>query len=182
MKENGTNQYKKVVKGSKRKRKNRKPHKNTEDSTTKVHFSEYIKKRWNSGKRLPITIRINSDLYRDFKPYGKAVYGSICRSVESFMAACLLTDDEKVHFCHTDNGLNIGKIVIERNLRPRRKLEIADSNDGGEGEALGKCHYCRNPASDRAEYLPTGKIYALCSEHVVSIAYPNRNNWRVLID
>ena len=96
------------------------------DSMTNVHFSEYVKTEWKDGKRLPISIRINSELYKEFKPISKALYGSSCRAVECLMAAVVLAARNKVHFSNTQQPINIGKIVIERNMRPRRALEYVE--------------------------------------------------------
>jgi len=97
------------------------------DSITNVHFSEYMEMRWKDGKRLPISIRINNKLYEEFKPISKALYGSTCRAVENLMAAVVFSSNQKVHFSNTQQPIQIGQIVIERNLRPRRAFEYADS-------------------------------------------------------
>ena len=97
-----------------------------QDSMTNVHFSEYVKTEWKDGKRLPMSIRINSELYKEFKQVSKALYGSTCRAVENFMAAVVFSAQQKVHFSNTQQPINIGQIVIERNLRPRRALEFTE--------------------------------------------------------
>jgi hypothetical protein len=70
----------------------------TETRMTKAHFSEYIETRWNKGKRIPITIRQNEDLYKAFKPVAKRLYGSVCRAIETFEATVVLIAQENVHF------------------------------------------------------------------------------------
>lgn len=86
------------------------------------HFSNYIKMEWKKGKRFPISIRINDKLYAEFKTVSKQLYGSTCRAVENYMAAVVLSARQKVHFSNTQQPIQIGKIVIERNLKPRRSL------------------------------------------------------------
>jgi len=68
-----------------------------------------------------------------------------------------------------------------KRARERRKLTHAHTETDVEVEGdVETCHYCKSPASDKVEYLPKGRIYPLCSEHLCSIALPNRQNWQVL--
>lgn len=97
----------------------------TPDSKTNVNFSDYIKSEWKSEKREVISFRGNSELYNEFKKVSKALYGSTCRAFEFYMASVVLATRQKVNFCHTQQPIQIGKIVIERNLRPRRVFEYA---------------------------------------------------------
>lgn len=94
------------------------------DSFTNVNFSDYIKNEWKGENRVVKGIRVNSELYNEFKQVSKQLYGSTCRAVESYMASLVLSARQKVNFSSTQQPININKIVIERNLRPRRKLEI----------------------------------------------------------
>ena len=146
-----------------------------DDSKTKVHFSNYIKSEWKDGERLPITIRINNKLYEEFKPISKALYGSTCNCVENLMAAIVLATRNKVHFSNTMNPIKIGKIVIERNLRPRRKMEI-------EGDS-GFCGFegCRKGAVGSGVYLPRDEPYQMCVEHL-EVAKDNPKDWKVGVE
>jgi hypothetical protein len=150
-------------------------------SITNVHFSEFVSQRWKSDKRVPITVRINLELYKQFKRYAKAKYGSVCRPVEYWMAVELLTDSEKVHFCNTEKPISIGQIVIERNLRPRRNLEIAESVEGSpevESERL-VCSYlkCKKKAVEKAVLKGNNREYDLCPPHFAE-AQSNPHLWR----
>ena len=93
---------------------------------TKVNFLNYIKTEWITGKRTTIGFKGNLDLYREFKPVSKALYGSTCRAFEFFMASLVTSSRQKVNFSLTTNPITIENIVIERNLRPRRKLELKE--------------------------------------------------------
>lgn len=42
------------------------------------------------------------------------------------MAAVVFSAQQKVHFSNTQQPINIGQIVIECNLRPRRALEFTE--------------------------------------------------------
>lgn len=83
---------------------------------------------YRSENREVVSFRANKELYSDFKPLAKALYGSTCRAFESFMASIVVIDHQKVNFSHTTlaNPISIENIVIERNLRPRRKLEVLE--------------------------------------------------------
>jgi hypothetical protein len=96
------------------------------DSMTNVHFSEYIETEWKSGKRLPISIRINSELYKEFKEVSKRLYGSTCRAVENLMAVTVLSARKNVHFSNTQNTVRIGELHIERPVRVRRYLPVQE--------------------------------------------------------
>jgi len=116
-------------------------HKNISDaSSTNVHFFDYVNSRWNGGKRLSISIRQNEKLYKEFKPLAQRLYGSVCKAIEAFEASVVLANDQKVHFSHTlanVKPINIGKIVIERNLsRERRNLEIEPNVDALTGNNM----------------------------------------------
>lgn len=98
--------------------------KQSNDSSTKVHFSEKGAYKYFKGKREPISIRINRGLYSRFKPVAQRVFGSVCRAVEIYMVTIIETAETGVHFSNTEQPINIERIVIERNLRPRRKLAV----------------------------------------------------------
>lgn len=129
------------------------------DSNTKVHFSDYVNERWKHAKREPRTIRQNDKLYSEFKPIAQRLYGSVCRAIESFEAAVVIATEQKVHFSNTERPINIERIVIERNLRSRRKLELAEDD-----EEL-RCHYCSNVAVGMFRYVKTHEVYPLCGFH-----------------
>jgi hypothetical protein len=95
--------------------------------TTNVHFSDEYVYKYVSGDRQPISIRIDTGLYNQFKPLAKRVYGSVCRAVEIYITAFIATVENGVYFSRTsDTPIHIDKIVIERNLRSRRKLEVLE--------------------------------------------------------
>lgn len=70
--------------------------------------------------RIVVGIRCDSGLYSAAKPVLKARFGSVCRAVESYFAAVLSCANQEVNFGST---VEIGNIVIERNIRPRKKLD-----------------------------------------------------------
>jgi hypothetical protein len=128
-----------------------------EGSKTYVHFLDYIKNEWVDGKRKPISIRMNDKLYQTFKPISKALYGSTCAAIETFMAAVVLASNEKVHFRNT-SSVDIGEIIINRNLPDRRKLRFKD-------DVLDGCRYCGEVSVGNFKYLATDKVFPLCEFH-----------------
>jgi len=81
------------------------------------------------GERGLHTIRLDNKLYKAFKPVAIANYGSICRPLEAFMASVIASHPTPNELrVHPSNTVEIGKLVIERNVRPRRKLveEVSD--------------------------------------------------------
>ena len=99
-------------------------------SSEKVHFLESATNKYMSGVRKPISSRRDTGLYKRYKQVAKAVYGSVCRADELYMIALIETVEKGVHFSNTMNQpIQIEKIVIERNLRPRRALEVAGEEE-----------------------------------------------------
>jgi hypothetical protein len=101
----------------------------TNDSMTKEHFLENAVYKYMTGQREPITIRIDKGLYSAFKPLAKRVYGSVCRAAEVYMVSFILAVESGVYFSNTDRPINIEKIVIERNLKPRRNLAFVEEEE-----------------------------------------------------
>lgn len=85
------------------------------------------------GKRVVVGVRIDEKLYEAFKPVAKLVFGSVCRPVEAFMAAVVASNQAQQ--LTSKLGVNpsptveIGRLVIERNVRTRRKLVVEETNE-----------------------------------------------------
>jgi len=104
-------------------------------SISNVNFCDYIKMEWKSDKRVVAGVRVNEELYKEFKSVSKQLYGSTCRAVEFFMASVVLSARNKVNFSHTQQPIQIGEINIMRNLRPRRSLPFQDFEKASHDEA-----------------------------------------------
>jgi hypothetical protein len=70
-----------------------------------------------------VGVRVDKELYLRFKSVSKRIFGSVCNPIESFMAAVVGLAENGVN---PSNTVRIGKIVIERNLRERRKQGVGD--------------------------------------------------------
>lgn len=129
------------------------------DSKTKVNFSEPSANRYFADRRVVCSFRCDEGLWNEAKPVLKRVYGSVCRGIEVYLTNFIEANEHGVYFSNTEKPLHIEKIVIERNLRPRRKLEIRDDpNDLA-------CHYCGSSAVGNFRYLKTNRVYPLCDFH-----------------
>lgn len=148
------------------------------DSITKRNVFPKGAFKYVSGTRGLMGARVDLGLYRRFKRVAKAVNGSVCSALEIYMATLIVAAENDVTFCYTGKPLNIEKIVIERNLRSRRRLEIRGDGDGGDGG--GKCYadLCGKLAVGKAEYLPTGDIYGCCRLHLENAKVNSK--WRVV--
>jgi hypothetical protein len=142
--------------------------KQSNDSSTKVHFSEKGAYKYFRGKRKPISIRIDPGLYKRFKPLAKHVYGSVCRAVEIYMVAIIEVIETGVHFSDTEQPIKIDKIVIERNLRPRRKLAVDACGFGG----------CDEPAVAVGMWRGKEKV-RLCEKHLLE-AKGKPGEWEIV--
>jgi hypothetical protein len=119
--------------------------------------------------RVATGIRADKKLYLAFKQVAIAKFGSTCRAIEPFMAAIVGTyKQEQIDGASpTNTRIDIGKIVIERNLQPRRKLKRTHTEiDSVEIEDCCGFANCDKPATAEATYLPTGETRKLCDTHV----------------
>lgn len=144
-----------------------------EETVSKVHFSETCAYKYITGIREPHGIRVDTGLYLRFKPVAKRVYGSVCRAVEIYMIALIETVEKGVHFSNTDKPIHIEKIVIERNLRPRRKLIVKE-----EVEVCG-FRGCDEPAVAYGLWLPRREKFFLCEKHLLQAKSTSRQ-WKIL--
>ena len=102
--------------------------KTNNNSQTKVNYLDYVKSSFYSGKRRTIGFKGDLGLYTRFKPISKEMYGSTCRAFESFMASTIAAYDNKVNFSLGVNPINVDQyVVIERNIRSRRKLVVDET-------------------------------------------------------
>jgi len=107
--------------------------KHNANSSTKVSTSSQL----FCGRRKVVGIRVDESLYLAFKPVAMRVFGSVCRPVESFMATIVALDRHPANFSNT---IEVKKIVIERNLRERRKLVVEKVEPVVVADS--KCDFC----------------------------------------
>jgi hypothetical protein len=135
---------------------------------------------WNNP-RVPFTVRVDKKLKNAFTEASKHFSGSTCSAIEYIMAAYIgaykqaqingvyptLTNQPKIE---------IGEIKIERNLRPRRKLDPEPVDDS----AVCCFRGCDNPATTEAYYVPLKEKRKLCDNHVSLLAADNAPSsaWR----
>jgi hypothetical protein len=98
-------------------------HNQTQDSITGVNPKRSHGFGLWGNERVVIGVRVDKELYLRFKSVSKRVFGSVCNPIESFMAAVVGLAENGVN---PSNTIRIGKIVIERNLRERRKQVRGD--------------------------------------------------------
>lgn len=150
---------------------------NKHDSLTNVNFSDYAASRYFANRRVVMGVRVDEGLAKRFKQYAKRIYGSVCRAVEVYMVNFIEAAERGVNFCYTNRPLRIEKVVIERNLRSRRKLEFSEVD---EGEEELRCLYCGKAAVGKFRYVKTGLTYPLCEFHAT--AFLNSKMWVVVKD
>ncbi len=131
-----------------------------------MHFSEKPYPEYLTGKREPISIRIDTGLYSAFKPLSKQVYGSTCHAIEVYMIGFVETIQRGgVHFSNTIQPIKIDNIVIERNIRERRKLEVETEIIE---TMLVRCSMkgCKNEAIGKGIWKQKNQEYLLCYMHL----------------
>lgn len=79
------------------------------------------------NRRIPKSYRVDEKLAEASKPVLQAIFGSECRGVEAFLAGLVATyEAQGIGGVYPTNTVEIGKLVIERNLRSRRKLVVEE--------------------------------------------------------
>ena len=74
------------------------------------------------GERVAWAVRVDKTLLKQAKPILTAKFGSFCRGVESWLAGLVAVEHGKQLVGVNPSNTSIGKLVIERNVRTRRKL------------------------------------------------------------
>jgi len=110
-----------------------------------------------SGARKVWSVRVDETLLKQAKPVLKAKFGSECRGVESWLAGLVATTKgNQLTGVYPSNTVEIGKLVIERNIRSRRRL-VEEETEVTETVGCAWCHrravaVFRNVDSDRSAY------------------------------
>ena len=131
-----------------------------------MHFSEKPYPEYLTGIREPISIRIDTGLYSAFKPLSKRVYGSTCHAIEVYMIGFVETIQRGgVHFSNTVQPIKIDKIIIERNIRERRKLEVETEVTERMFVHCG-IRDCKNEAIAKGIWKKKNQEYLLCQKHL----------------
>ena len=138
-----------------------------QDCTTNVNLLDYIKMEVKSDKRVVAGVRVNEDLYKEFKQVSKQLYGSTCRAVEFFMASVVLAARNKVNFSHTQQPIVFSNVVIERNIKTRRKLVVEEETETETVTASKSCFYCDNvPVWKCNTVFSIHPVKLVCSSHL----------------
>lgn len=125
--------------------------------------------------RVVMGVRVDKELKNRFTVIAKAKFSSTCSPIEAFMATIVACSEIGVNFGTT---VEVGTIVIERNLRERRKLEV--EHEVTEKVLIG-CGFvgCKNQAVGKAIWLKCNQEYWLCSAHLRS-AKMNPRLWKLI--
>ena len=87
---------------------------------------------WNN-ERVVVGIRCDKKLYATFKPLAEQFFGSVCRPIETFMATIISTvHNNKLNKqvgVNPSLTIDIGKLVIERNIRSRRRMVVEEEKE-----------------------------------------------------
>ena len=138
------------------------------DNNSKHHDSiTEVNRKCNHGlgvwgnPRVVMGVRVDSELKKRFKQVAKRVFGSVCNPIESFMATVVSCAESKVNF---GNTVEVGTIVIERNLKERRKLIVEKTKPPATPQV--KCDFCgKAPATQVFLHPNSGILKRACSYH-----------------
>lgn len=147
------------------------------DSMTKVNFSEEAAYKYVNGVRATIGFKGDLGIYNRFKQLSKRVYGSTCKAFEIYMISFISAVENGVNFCNTVNPVNVEQhIVIERNLRARRKLEFTE--DVEVSERVVSCVVCGRSVYALVTRKDDSRV-GLCRAHFRR-ERPGLQGWRVV--
>lgn len=129
-----------------------------------------------NGKRKVWSVRVDETLLKQAKPVLKAKFGSECRGVETWLAGLVATTKgEQLAGVYPSNTVEIGKLVIERNIRSRRKLVVEEEVTERTIEIL-QCDFCGKPlVVAEFQHKNTGMIKKACDYHAKDLRV--RKDW-----
>jgi hypothetical protein len=136
------------------------------------------------NERVVMSIRVDKKLKKAFTEASKALFGSTCNPIESWMAGVVgIYSNQKMSGVNPSITVDIGEIKIERNLRERRKLTKTVTIEQ-ETETAGtplKCGFvcCKKEPVGKGLFLPKNETMLLCADHIVH-ARSNRHLWKLL--
>jgi hypothetical protein len=125
--------------------------------------------------RVVMGVRVDSELKKRFKQVTKRVFGSTCNPIESFMATVVSCAESGVNF---GNTIEIDKIIIERNLRERRRFVVEDVV-GGDVVECSKCSVCGKDSYGAVTRRDGSRVF-LCKVHFTREKKSELLGWRVL--
>lgn len=115
------------------------------------------------GQRKVWGVRVDETLLKQVKPILKAKYGSECRGVETWLAALVAIEQgDQMNGVNPRNTVEIGQLVIERNIRPRRKLDPVEPVEVV--ERVISCVVCGRPVYVVATRGDESRV-GLCRQH-----------------
>jgi len=121
------------------------------------------------NERVVMSVRVDKKLKTAATRVLKAVYGSTCAGIETYLAGLVATYEQEgisgVYPSHT----GIGTIIIQRNLRERRKLETETYDGVAERTVSVTCGFNDCTEKAIAEGFYKGEKYLLCSLHLSEI-------------
>jgi hypothetical protein len=118
-------------------------------------------------------VRVDSEFKKRFNLVAKRVFGSVCNPIESFMATVVSCAESGVNF---GNTIEVGTIVIERNLRERRSLVVEKAKPTAVPEL--KCDFCgKVPVVEVFRHKASGIQKRACGYHARTLK--NHAKWEI---
>jgi hypothetical protein len=130
------------------------------------------------NERVPMTIRVDKELKKQFKTAAKSLFGSTCNPLECVMAAFVGTyKNQLLKGVYPTFTVDIGEIKIERNLRERRKI-VGETETETKQDAV-RCGFkgCRDKAASKGCYIPKNRVVPLCAKHL-DLTVGKSDDWR----
>jgi len=121
------------------------------------------------NERVVMSVRVDKKLKTAATRVLKAVYGSTCAGIESYLAGLVATYEQEGISGVYPRNTSIGSIVIERNLRERRKLETETYDGVAERTVSVTCGFNDCTEKAIAEGFYKGEKYLLCSLHLSEV-------------
>ena len=149
----------------------------------KDHSGVYPRKHgvgiWGN-RRVPMTVRVDEGLKKAFLSFCQRVFGSSCLPLEGIMAGVIgaVVEVEKRGIYPSATvplKLDVGKILIQRNFKTRRKMVEEETEVTEEIVVAVKCGFCEKAAVARFRHVKSGKEMDACRFHAESLR--GRKDW-----
>jgi antitoxin component of RelBE/YafQ-DinJ toxin-antitoxin module len=120
------------------------------------------------NRRVVMSVRVDEKLKKEATKVLKAVFGSTCRGVEAYLAGLVATYQQQgVDGVYPRSTCNIGKLVIERNLRSRRRMveeevEVAEKIVGSVTCVFPGC----SEVAEFVAFASEGSTLNVCKTHL----------------
>lgn len=107
------------------------------DSMTRVYSARTHGFGVWGNRRVVMSVRVDEKLKKQATKVLKAIFGSTCRGIETYLAGLVATYEQQgVSGVYPSNTITIENLNVQRNLRSRRKLVVEEETEVAETKPI----------------------------------------------